>query len=118
MTTVRRATLGAVLLVLVVALAVPAVTAARVWWVARQDERTPVDVILVLGTTQYDGVPSSIFTARLEHALVLHDEGVAPAIMTVGGNRPGDRYTEAEAAARYLEDDGVPADQVDAVGKG
>lgn len=96
----------------------PLLTAARVWYVARQDERPRSDVIIVLGTAQYDGRPSAIFTARLEHALRLYEEEVAPAVMTVGGARTGDRFSEAEAAAAYLAANGVPREDLVVVGEG
>lgn len=83
-------------------LAVLVGTAARVWWVARQDARPNADAILVLGASQYDGRPSPVFRARLEHALTLYREGVAPRIITVGGNQPGDRFTEAGSGRRWL----------------
>ncbi|MEU8132373.1 YdcF family protein [Streptodolium elevatio] len=83
-------------------LAVIVGTAARVWWVARQDARPTVDAILVLGASQYDGRPSPVLLARLEHALALYREGVAPRIVTVGGNMPGDRFTEAGTGRRWL----------------
>lgn len=114
----RRQLLRAVALLVVLIVAIPALLAGRIWWVARQDDRSPADVIIVLGTTQYDGRPSSIFTARLEHALVLHAQGVAPVVLTVGGSRPGDRFTEAQAAADYLMADGLTADEVAVVGEG
>ncbi len=41
-------------------------TAAAIWWTARQDARPGSDAIVVLGSAQYNGVPSSIFEARLE----------------------------------------------------
>ncbi len=85
-------------------------TAVAIWWTARQDARPASDAIVVLGSAQYDGVPSSIFAARLEHALRLYEDGVAPVIVTVGGKADGDRYTEAEAGARYLTDAGVPGE--------
>ena len=65
---------------------------------------------MVLGSAQYDGVPSSIFEARLEHALRLWNDGVAPVIVTVGGKADGDRFTEAEAGEQYLSTAGVPAE--------
>jgi uncharacterized SAM-binding protein YcdF (DUF218 family) len=83
-------------------------TAGAIWWTARQDARPTSDAIVVLGSAQYDGVPSSIFEARLEHALALFEAGVAPVVITVGGKADGDRFTEAEAGARYLVDAGVP----------
>ena len=42
-------------------------TAFRVWYVARADDRRPVDAVVVLGAAQYDGEPSSVFAARLRH---------------------------------------------------
>src|ERR671920_445083 len=85
-------------------------TATAIWWTARQDSKPPSDAIVVLGSAQYNGVPSSIFEARLEHALQLYEDGVAPVIVTVGGKAVGDQFTEAEAGAAYLADAGVPED--------
>ena len=85
-------------------------TALAIWYTARQDERTPADAIVVLGSAQYNGVPSSIFEARLEHALKLYEDGVAPVVVTVGGKKAGDQFTEAEAGAQYLADSGIPTD--------
>jgi uncharacterized SAM-binding protein YcdF (DUF218 family) len=93
-------------------------TAFRVWYVARADDRRPVDAVVVLGAAQYDGEPSSVFAARLRHAEALYEDGLAPRIVTVGGSRAGDAYTEAEAGRRYLIGRGVPADAVFAVGEG
>lgn len=103
--TVRRLIAFALLL----SFAVLGGTAARVWWVARQDDRPHADAIVVLGASQFDGRPSAVFRARLDHAKALYDAGVAPRVVTVGGGRPGDRFTEAEAGARYLQDKGVDA---------
>jgi uncharacterized SAM-binding protein YcdF (DUF218 family) len=93
-------------------------TAGAIWWTARQDARTPSDALVVLGSAQYNGVPSSIFEARLEHALALYGDGVAPVIVTVGGKAAGDRVTEAEAGRDYLAAAGVPLDALVAVPEG
>jgi uncharacterized SAM-binding protein YcdF (DUF218 family) len=85
-------------------------TALAIWYTARGDERSPADAIIVLGSAQYNGVPSSIFEARLEHAFKLYQAGVAPVVVTVGGKRAGDQFTEAEAGAQYLADSGIPSD--------
>ena len=103
---------------LVVAVFLVGGTAFRVWYVARADDRRPVDVVVVLGAAQYDGQPSSIFAARLRHAEALYDAGLAPRIVTTGGAGSGDVYTEAEAGRRYLLSRGVPAADVIAVGEG
>ncbi|MFN2522030.1 MAG: YdcF family protein, partial [Mycobacteriales bacterium] len=90
-------------------------TASRVWWVARGDAHPKSDAIVVLGASQFDGRPSTVFRARLQHARQLYEEGVAPRVVTLGGGAPGDRYTEAAAGARFLADRGV---QTVAVEKG
>jgi len=101
--TVRRLVAAVVLTVLAVLFG----TAARVWWVARQDDRPHSDAIVVLGASQFDGRPSKVFRARLDHAKQLYDAGVAPRVVTLGGGAHGDRFTEAHAGARYLSERGV-----------
>lgn len=103
---------------LLIAVAVVGGTAFRIWQVARLDDRRPVDAVVVLGAAQYDGDPSSIFAARLQHAEALYKDGLAPRIITTGGRRPGDVYTEAEAGRRFLIDRGVPPQAVIPVGVG
>jgi uncharacterized SAM-binding protein YcdF (DUF218 family) len=93
-------------------------TALAIWWTARQDARPRSDAIVVLGSAQYNGRPSSIFAARLEHALALYRQGVASVVVTVGGNRAGDNFTEAEAGRDYLAADGVPSSALLAVPEG
>ena len=66
--TLSRVVLGALL---VVALVVGG-TAFRVWQVARQDDRRPVDFVMVLGAAQYHGKPSDVLEARLDQALELY----------------------------------------------
>ena len=100
---VRRLVAALVVAVLLVV----AGTAVSIWWTARQDDRPRSDAIIVLGASQFDGRPSSVFKARLQHARALWEDGVAPRVVTVGGSRPGDRTTEAEAGAAFLEDRGV-----------
>ena len=103
---------------LLAAVLVVASTALAIWWNARQDSRPSSDAIVVLGTAQYNGVPSSFFEARLEHAIALYEDGVAPVIVTVGGKAAGDEFTEAEAGRTYLADSGIPDDALLAVEEG
>lgn len=105
-------------LALLVCLVVPGFISFRVWHVARIDDRTPADAIVVLGAAQYDGIPTPVFQARLEHASTLFEQGVAPQIITVGGSQPGDRYTEAGSGRAYLTTLGVPPEALLAVETG
>jgi len=82
---------------------------ARICVAGQQDERGTADVIIVLGAAQYDGRPSPVYQARLDHALELYAEGRAPYLLFTGGRRRGDRYTEAEAGALYAQHHHVPA---------
>jgi uncharacterized SAM-binding protein YcdF (DUF218 family) len=76
------------------------------------DERRPVDAIVVLGAAQYDGRPSPVFEARLEHAVALWHAGLAEAFVVTGGKLPGDRWTEAAVAREYAIEHGVPASAI------
>jgi vancomycin permeability regulator SanA len=97
----------------------PLTVGARIWYQARQDERPRSDAIIVLGAAQYNGVPSPTLKWRLQHALDLYRDGVAPAIVTVGGQAPGHNYTEAGAGRAWLiQEGGVPAAKVFAVPTG
>jgi uncharacterized SAM-binding protein YcdF (DUF218 family) len=102
----------------VLSLIVLGVTVFRVWHVARQDHHPASDAIVVLGASQFDGRPSAVFRARLDHALALYRAGFAPRLVTLGGSRPGDRFTEAAAGRAYFRGHGVPADDVTAVQTG
>jgi vancomycin permeability regulator SanA len=116
--TLLRIATKSVAVVVTVAVTVIVFTMGRVWWVAREDDRRVSDVIVVLGAAQFDGRPSSVFTARLVHARDLYKDDVAPRIVTVGGNRVGDRFTEAAAGKQWLSTHGVPAGSIVAVGVG
>jgi uncharacterized SAM-binding protein YcdF (DUF218 family) len=84
----------------------------------RRDDAPRSDAIVVLGAAQYNGVPSPVFRARLDHALELYEAGKAPLIIVAGGKMRGDRYTEGAAGARYLRREGVPEGALLAVGVG
>jgi uncharacterized SAM-binding protein YcdF (DUF218 family) len=76
-------------------------------WMGK-DERPKVDAIVVLGAAQYDGRPSAIYEARLEHAVELWRDGVAPLLVFTGGKEEGDRFTEDGSGARWAIRRGVP----------
>jgi uncharacterized SAM-binding protein YcdF (DUF218 family) len=96
----------------VVVVLVVGVTAFRVWHTGRSEHHPRSDAIVVLGASQFDGRPSAVFRARLDHALTLFKNGIAPVVVTVGGARPGDRFSEATAGRNYLVSNGVPRSQV------
>jgi uncharacterized SAM-binding protein YcdF (DUF218 family) len=89
------------------------VTFVQVWSASRQDHAQHAQAIIVLGAAQYDGRPSPIFAARLDHAAELYHAGYAPEIVVTGGRQPGDRFTEAGAAAAYLASKGVPGQDIE-----
>ena len=111
----RRAALLVVLLLL---LAVVVGVAGWCRWVyvqiesyASHDQAAPSDAIAVLGAAEYDGRPSPVFHARLDHALELYQRGIAPLIITLGGPG-GDKYTEGAVGQEYLMARGVPEEAI------
>lgn len=83
---------------------------------ARLDERAPADVIVVLGTAQWNGRPSPDLKARLDHAYDLYHDGYAPMIVLTGGTGVGDVYSESKVSKTYLEGLGVPTSALRTVG--
>ena len=97
------------------------ITAVAVWRAAHTDDASRidrVDAIVVLGAAQYGGDPSPAFEGRLEHALLLYGQERSGTVLVIGGKRPGDRTTEAEAGRAWLIEAGVPGDAVEAVPQG
>src|SRR5262245_18910492 len=104
--------LGALLLA---AVAIVGWAGITVWRAAHHDgaaDTDRADAIVVLGAAQYNGVPSPVFQGRLDHAVLLWNQGRADLVITVGSKQAGDRYTEAGSGASYIEQYGVPADHV------
>ncbi len=75
---------------------------------AQVDERRRADAIVVLGAAQYNGRPSPVFRARLDHALALYRDALAPRILVTGGVGRGDKESEATVARRYLLAQRIP----------
>jgi uncharacterized SAM-binding protein YcdF (DUF218 family) len=106
-------------LFLIVALAVGALGWCR--WVYVQIESyavldqsaqaAPSDAICVFGAAEYDGRPSPVYRARLDHGLALYKRGIAPLIITLGGNG-GDQYNEGAVGREYLMGMGVPEEAI------
>ena len=78
----------------------------------RRDEAGPADAIIVLGAAQYEGHPSPVLKARLDHAASLWNRGLAPRLIVTGGRGVGDTTSEAAVGMRYLVQRGVPADSI------
>jgi uncharacterized SAM-binding protein YcdF (DUF218 family) len=71
-------------------------------------EEHAADAIVVLGAAQYNGRPSPVLKARLDHALELHRRELAPRLIFTGGVGTGDTLSEAEVSRRYAIRHGVP----------
>lgn len=93
---------------LVSALAVYLLLLGWVWRVSRLAQHDGADAIVVLGAAQYNGKPSPVLKARLDHALGLYREGLAPVLVVTGGIGSGDRVSEATVSRNYLRSQGVP----------
>lgn len=83
-----------------------------VFGVSRTDQRYEADAVVVLGAAQYNGRPSPVFQARLDHAAILYREGYADLIVVTGGIVEGDRMSEATAGRQYLVSIGIAADSI------
>lgn len=74
---------------------------------AAQDQAVPADAIAVFGAAEYDGRPSPVYRARLDHAASLYKRRIAPVIVTLGGDG-GDRFSEGGVGRDYLMGTGIP----------
>jgi uncharacterized SAM-binding protein YcdF (DUF218 family) len=71
------------------------------------DEASRADAIAVFGAAEYDGRPSPVFRARLDHAAALYNRGLAPLIIALGGDG-GDEFSEGGVGRSYLMGVGIP----------
>jgi len=76
------------------------------------DEAQRADIIIVLGAAEYNGRPSPVFEARLNHALLLYLRKLAPRVLTTGGAGGDPSYTEGDVGREYLSRRGVPAEAI------
>jgi uncharacterized SAM-binding protein YcdF (DUF218 family) len=86
--------------------------------VSRHDQRHSADAIVVLGAAHYNGRPSPVLRARLDHALTLFRAGLAPRVVVTGGTRAGDTESEAKVERRFLIQKAVPESAVIALSVG
>lgn len=108
----RRLAVRGVGLLLVVVMAYLTVTFIQVWRASSRHDTARVEAIVVLGAAQYDGRPSPVLEARLQHALDLYEQGRAPVVVVTGGRQEGDTYTEATSGYNWLRARGVPDEAI------
>lgn len=111
---IRKVISAFILLVLVV----PTFVVIKTYYAAHNQTISKADVIVVLGTAQFNGVPTEALEARLIEAKRIYDLGLAPVIITVGAGAPGDRTTEAASSKSWLLSHGIAQSAVTAIEKG
>jgi uncharacterized SAM-binding protein YcdF (DUF218 family) len=100
----RRVVLG--IAAVIALLWLVSVGAVLTW--ALEDDARKADAIVVMGAAQYQGKPSPVLRARLDHALALWQRGLAPRMLLTGGTGEGDTESEAAASRVYVMNHGVP----------
>ena len=83
----------------------------QIHFYATHDQARPADAIAVFGAAEYDGRPSPVLRARLDHALALYLEKLAPLLITLGGGE-GPHDSEGGVGQSYLLAHGVPEGQI------
>jgi uncharacterized SAM-binding protein YcdF (DUF218 family) len=111
----RLAAAGVVIVLLAVGWGAVVVAAALA---ASRDQAASADAIAVLGAAQYNGRPSPVFRARLDHAAALYQRGLAPVVLVTGGVGTHDTLSESEVGRRYLVKAGLPEGAVVALPAG
>ena len=99
-------------IILLVALVVPLYAIGMTWGASKNTLTRSADVVVVLGAAQLNGKPGEVLEARLVEAKRVFVAGLAPLIITVGANAPGDRTTEAASGKAWLVGHGIPANKV------
>src|SRR5476651_1684590 len=79
---------------------------------AGRDEAQTADAIVVFGAAEYDGRPSPVYKARLDHASQLYHRSLAPIVITTGGAGDDPRFNECGVGREYLKTLGIPDDQL------
>ena len=79
---------------------------------AGRDEARAADAIVVFGAAEYDGRPSPVYKARLDHAAQLYHRGLAPMVIITGGSGGDPRFTEGVVGREYLKTLGIPDSQL------
>lgn len=109
---VLRWGLRLVAVVVVLAVAYVGITFGQVWWASTHDDAAPASAIVVMGAAQWNGRPSPVFQARLDHAAGLWREGLAPLVVVTGGKQAGDLVTQGRTGYDYLRSLGLPDEAI------
>jgi uncharacterized SAM-binding protein YcdF (DUF218 family) len=72
------------------------------------DQARPAGSIVVLGAAQYDGRPSPVLRARLDHGIDLFNRHMGQVLVLTGGRGYGDTTSEAAVGRSYARKHGVP----------
>ena len=104
----RRALFWTAVIAIVLLATVVATVVHAVVHDSRQQQLNPADAIVVFGAAEYDGRPSPVFRARLEHARDLYRMGLAPVVITTGGAASDPNFSEGGVGRDYLMNRGVP----------
>src|SRR6266850_5254615 len=115
--TLRRKLVAAVMVMVALTCGWAAVVVA-VALAGAHDQATTADAIAVLGAAQYNGRPSPVFRARLDHAAALYQRGYAPVVLVTGGVGSRDTLSESDVGRRYLLKVGLPEQSVVALRAG
>jgi uncharacterized SAM-binding protein YcdF (DUF218 family) len=104
----KRLLLSLVLVAFAAGIAWVAWVYGQIQYYAARDEARPANAIAVFGAAEYDGRPSPVLRARLDHGLDLYNRNLAPMVITLGGGDVGDRHSEGGVGHDYLLAHGVP----------
>lgn len=85
---------------------------SQIGYYSTHDEARAADAIAVFGAAEYDGRPSPVLRARLDHGLELYRKSIAPLIITLGGSEAADLHSEGGVGRDYLLSHGVPDDAI------
>jgi len=107
----RRVITFALLLVIVI----PGYFAYSIWSEGHNAKPVKADAIVILGAAQFNGVPSDVLQARIDRARAVYREGLAPRIITVGGNAKGDNFTEGSTSRKALIESAVAKSAISAI---
>ncbi|HEY1984861.1 MAG TPA: YdcF family protein [Terracidiphilus sp.] len=102
-----KITLWSLLLLILACFAWCAWVYAQIEHYAATDQAAASDAIVIFGAAEYDGHPSPVFRARLDHAHALFNSHIAPLLITLGGDG-GDDFSEGAVGREYLVGAGVP----------